>query len=126
MRSSPTPSESRLWAALRRGALGFRFRRQHILAGYIVDFYCPACGLAIEVDGPIHRGRHLEDRERDGDLAALGEAVLRVSNERVLTELPRVLAQIATVATSLAGAARTPRRSDSLPPLAGEGTGKGA
>src|SRR5581483_124837 len=62
MRGAPTRGEAVLWAELRgRGLSGWRFRRQHVIAGYIVDFYCPRLWLAIEVDGSVH------DAQRDDD-----------------------------------------------------------
>lgn len=81
MRSEPTHAEARLWRLLRRKQLGgFRFRRQHAIRGYILDFYCPEAKLAIELDG----GQHAEDDERvahddrrDQFLVAAGIRVLR-------------------------------------------------
>jgi very-short-patch-repair endonuclease len=58
LRREMTPSERRLWAALRRNAIdGFHFRRQQVIAGYIVDFYCDAAKLAIELDGSAHQAQ---------------------------------------------------------------------
>ena len=55
MRREPTRSEAMLWEALRRRALGPRFRRQHPLgAHYVVDFYCASHKLVVEVDGAVH------------------------------------------------------------------------
>lgn len=69
MRKNPTLSELRLWEWLRRRqAGGFKFRRQHVIAGYIVDFYCPELRLVIEVDGPIHADHVLEDDARSSPL----------------------------------------------------------
>ena len=116
MRRSPTPAEQALWRALRGVALGFRFRRQHVIAGYIVDFYCPACRLAATVDGPIHRARHVADRERDGDLANLGVAVLRIDNANVQADLPAVLRRIVDLC----------RQRSPLPRLRGKGRRMGA
>ncbi|HEY9766381.1 MAG TPA: DUF559 domain-containing protein, partial [Chroococcales cyanobacterium] len=54
-RKEPTPSESLLWEALRKGRLdGRRFRQQQPIGHFIVDFYCPSEKLVVEVDGPIH------------------------------------------------------------------------
>ncbi|MCS6918857.1 MAG: rRNA maturation RNAse YbeY, partial [Fimbriimonadales bacterium] len=54
-RREPTPAEKRLWKYLRnRQLLGFKFRRQHTIERFIVDFYCPEAKLVIEVDGEIH------------------------------------------------------------------------
>jgi very-short-patch-repair endonuclease len=73
MRASPTAAEAALWAALRRRKLGrYKFRRQHVIAGYIVDFYCAELRLVVEVDGGVHQDRIAEDRQRNEDLALVG------------------------------------------------------
>jgi very-short-patch-repair endonuclease len=55
LRKKLTPSEKQLWQALRGGKLGgFKFRRQHPVGRFILDFYCPVCKLVIELDGAIH------------------------------------------------------------------------
>ncbi|HUT98397.1 MAG TPA: DUF559 domain-containing protein, partial [bacterium] len=55
LRGSQTKAETRLWRCLRRKQLfGARFRRQHPLGGYILDFYCPESKLAVELDGSGH------------------------------------------------------------------------
>ncbi len=55
LRRNMTPAERRLWNELRANRLGgWHFRRQQIIDGFIVDFYCHKAGLIIEVDGPIH------------------------------------------------------------------------
>jgi very-short-patch-repair endonuclease len=99
LRKRLTPSEQRLWAELRRGRLGFRFRRQHVIAGYIVDFYCADSLLAVEVDGGVHAERGSYDQERDAHLATLGVTVLRFSVDQVNGELPQVLRMIETSCT---------------------------
>ena len=84
MRRVPTEAEATLWRELRkRGVGGWKFRRQQVVAGYIVDFYCAELSLAIEVDGPIHETQRAEDAERDGHLRALGLGIMRVRNEDV-------------------------------------------
>src|SRR5271155_3254222 len=65
MRRSPTPAEKRLWQRLRRDRLGARFRSQVAIGTFIVDFYCAARRLVVEVDGPVHDGRTDADAERD-------------------------------------------------------------
>jgi very-short-patch-repair endonuclease len=81
MRAMPTAAEAVLWSALRGRRLGgWKFRRQHVIAGYIVDFYCAELWLAVEVDGPVHQGRDIDDRERDEHLASLGADVVRLRN----------------------------------------------
>ena len=96
MRRAPTPAEATLWQALRGNGLGgLHFRRQQLIAGFIVDFYCHAATLAIEVDGPIHGGSAEYDAERDRILAGHGVRVLRVSNDDELQRLSETLKRIA-------------------------------
>jgi very-short-patch-repair endonuclease len=103
MRSEPTPGEAALWARLQGRALsGWRFRRQHVIAGYIVDFYCPKLWLAIEVDGPIHDVQREQDERRDLHLAALGVHVLRIRDENIQANLIDVLRAISARCEGLA------------------------
>jgi very-short-patch-repair endonuclease len=78
-RRTPTASEALLWAALRRNQLGVSFRRQQPIGPFIVDFYCPAQRLIIEVDGKVHEGREERDSERQALLEAVGYRVVRFS-----------------------------------------------
>ncbi len=95
LRRNMTPAEQRLWSALRRNQLdGFHFRRQQIIDGFIVDFYCHAAGLVVEVDGPIHDRRSEYDAGRDRALAARGLRILRFRNEEVMQEMEHVLERI--------------------------------
>lgn len=90
-----TPAEALLWQALRGRQLGgYRFRRQHAIRQFIVDFYCHDAKLVIEVDGSSHDGAEEYDAERQLILEALGFRVLRFTNEEVLTSLPAVLQRI--------------------------------
>jgi len=101
-RKQPTEAEAVLWASLRCQQLeGLRFRQQHPLAGFILDFYCPAYRLVIELDGPIHDRQRECDEARTHILKSHGCRVLRFSNAQVLQELASVhqaiLAEIVTV-----------------------------
>jgi len=101
-REAPTSAEAILWRGLRRRfVLGLRFRRQHVIAGYIVDFYCPSLRLAIEVDGGVHEAQRERDSRRTADLARLGTTILRVSNSRVHADLAGVLAQVVEISERL-------------------------
>ena len=97
-RKQPTRAENELWQALRGHQLGFQFRRQHAIEGYIVDFVCLRAWLVVEVDGGIHHeaGQAEYDGGRTHALQECGFLVLRFSNEQVLTELPRVLSSISS------------------------------
>ena len=100
MRSAPTPAEGLLRQRLRAARLnGIGFRRQTVIEGRIVDFFCPAVGLAIEVDGDTHD--RIVDRQRDALLARSGMTVLRFTNEEVLTNVEGVLTTIAAAAADL-------------------------
>ena len=95
LRRRMTPPEMRLWGCLRGGRLaGLKFRRQHPIGPFILDFYCPAARLAIEVDGQSHdhpdRADH--DRRRTLWLHAQGLKVIRLAAEDVRVELDSVLA----------------------------------
>ncbi len=95
LRSNQTPAEQVLWEKLRGNRLnGWHFRRQQIIGGYIVDFYCHRASLAVELDGGIHDSQREYDAERDRTLAEYGVCVLRFPNEAVETNLSAVLAQI--------------------------------
>ncbi|MQY63497.1 MAG: DUF559 domain-containing protein [Calditrichaeota bacterium] len=95
MRRAPTYSEDRLWQRLRNHQLrGFKFRRQHTIDRFIVDFYCSNVRLVIEVDGPVHQYTPEEDVIRQAFLENAGLRVLRFTNEQVETNVESVLAEI--------------------------------
>ena len=94
LRNKMTPAENILWRELRTNKLGFHFRRQQVIAGFIVDFYCHSTGLVIELDGDIHREQQEYDAGRDKILGDMGLHVVRFSNDDVLINLPRVLSQV--------------------------------
>jgi very-short-patch-repair endonuclease len=96
-----TPQEKILWHALRNDALGaLHFRRQQVIAGYIVDFYCASTKLAVEIDGGSHLDRAAHDALRDRVLAEMGIRTLRIGNQEVNEDLKGVLFRIAVWADS--------------------------
>ena len=98
LRHTLTPAEARLWKHLQRSQLeGRKFRRQHGVGPYIVDFYCPAEALVVELDGAAHdhEEAYRRDEARTRFLAAQGLRVLRFENRDVLTKLEGVLVEIA-------------------------------
>ncbi len=114
-RKKPTPAEQRLWLSLRNsGVGGFKFRRQHTMEPFIVDFYCAEARLVVEVDGPIHDTQVEEDRFRQEMLEACGLTVIRFTNEEVQTKLGVVLTSIRDVARA-AVAIRVTTKSGSDP-----------
>ena len=98
LRHAMTPPEIALWEALRsRGVLDARFRRQHPIGPWIVDFYCAEQRLAIEVDGEGHGfGEIGYDERRDADLARRGVRVVRFAAIDVLREMDGVITMIKT------------------------------
>lgn len=97
LRRRMTPPEARLWIQLRRKAVeGWRFRRQHPIGPYVLDFYCDAAALAVEVDGQTHwlgdqPGR---DRERDAWLALRGIRTLRLPARLIFEDLDTAMRTI--------------------------------
>ena len=88
LRKDQTPAEKKLWELLRgRRCGGLRFLRQRLLGQYIVDFYCPARRLAIEVDGSVHDGEAVwaYDAMRQHTLEERGIALIRLRNEEVFS-----------------------------------------
>jgi very-short-patch-repair endonuclease len=103
-RSAPTAAEHTLWQRLRgRRFRGLKFRRQHPIGQTIVDFYCVALLLAIEVDGGYHAPaeQRLQDSIRTAELAALGIKVVRVTDEDVLPDPRLAIDKLATAIESL-------------------------
>ncbi len=91
LRKAPTAAEVALWELLRRGQVdGVRFRRQHAVDQFIVDFFAASCRLAIEVDGEVHDSQREQDEARTAYLATQGIRVIRFRNEEVLRERRRV------------------------------------
>ena len=92
LRRNMTSAEKILWEKLRHNRLnGLQFRRQQIIDGYIVDFYCHSKALIVEVDGEIHGAQMDYHSERDNILLARGFSVLRFTNEEVNDDLARAL-----------------------------------
>ena len=92
LREEMTPAELCLWNRVRANRLGgWHFRRQQIIDGFIVDFYCHKAGLVIEVDDPIHRKQKSEDTERDKVLSDRGLHILHFSNQTVMNNLNQVV-----------------------------------
>jgi len=95
LRCQMTEAERRLWRHLRRKKLdGLRFRRQHPLDRFIVDFYCVEHRLVIEVDGAIHTAQAEYDKARAEWLEARGYRILRFTDQEVHCQLHNVLEAI--------------------------------
>ncbi len=119
-RKNPTPAEDVLWQALRGNQLGAKFRRQHAIADFIVDFVNIDAKLVVEVDGGIHEvaDNPQYDQYRTSVLEENGFRVVRFRNEEVLQALPRVLQKI-----QLALSEKSSLPQASAPLSAGEGLG---
>jgi very-short-patch-repair endonuclease len=97
LRKSQTPAEEMLWQHLRGNrVVGVKFRRQQIIEGFIVDFFCHPAKLVVEVDGSIHDTP--EQKEADAHRArvfnARGLMEIRFRNEEVLNDIGRVMAAL--------------------------------
>jgi adenine-specific DNA methylase/very-short-patch-repair endonuclease len=95
LRRESTRSEAILWEVLRNRKLeGRKFRRQHPIGTFVVDFFCKEEALIVEVDGPIHEHQKDLDRQRQELLESLGLRFVRLSSHLVETNLPLALEQI--------------------------------
>jgi len=91
MRNNPTEAEKILWLNLKSKALDFKFRQQHLIADFIVDFVCLSKKIVIEVDGEIHDSQQEADAERTKVLNERGFKVIRFNNKEVLNNIDSVL-----------------------------------
>ncbi len=104
LRRRQTPSEVRLWQVLRdRQTGGWRFRRQHSVGPYVLDFYCVAARVGVEVDGGIHARPEVAayDAARTAWLADRGVRIVRVPNAAVLRDAGAVADEIAALLAAL-------------------------
>ncbi|SRR5581483_7466214 len=98
LRQDSTASEQKLWEQLRNRRLcNLKFRRQHMMKPFILDFYCPEHSVAVEIDGSIHDlpASQIYDATRQAKLEMQGIRFLRFSAERVMTDIDGVLREIA-------------------------------
>jgi len=111
LRTNMTDAEQMLWYRMRRKQIqGAQFYRQKPLLTFIVDFYCPAAKLVIELDGSQHfeTEHQAKDHDRDTALTRLGLRVLRFDNRQVLLETDAVLAVIDEVVRERVGIYKNP------------------
>jgi very-short-patch-repair endonuclease len=96
LRRQQTFAEEILWDYLRTKPLGFKFRRQHPFASYILDFYCHRLKLAIEVDGSIHQKKDVKENDeiRQRQLEEEGLSFIRFTNDQIILRLEGVIQQI--------------------------------
>lgn len=96
LRKKMTDAEMKLWLMLKQGIRGCKFRRQHPIASFIVDFYCHRAKLVVEVDGSVHDDAAVKanDLEREKILSSLGCLVIRFRNEEVHYDTAAVIKKI--------------------------------
>ncbi|MEX2285858.1 MAG: DUF559 domain-containing protein [Planctomycetaceae bacterium] len=96
LRLDSTFPERLLWSRLRSKRLaGFKFRRQHIIGPFVVDFYCADAKLVVELDGRSHDHRSKQDDQRTEYLHEQGLSVVRYFNDEVLDDVDAVAEDIA-------------------------------
>jgi very-short-patch-repair endonuclease len=97
LRKKSTPAEKLLWGYLRNNNIkSIKFRRQHPVCGFIIDFYCKKARLGIELDGSVHLDadqREL-DQQRTSELEASGIQIIRFWNQEIMDNIDKVLDRI--------------------------------
>lgn len=136
LRQNMTPAERLLWQELRANRLdGYHFRRQQIIDGFIVDFYCHRAALIVEVDGPVHDTQKEADAGREAVLQGRGLSILRFTNQQVMNDMSFVLREIRVYLQSgptpqpppkLGGGAEALHTQPISPLRIGEGPGEGS
>ena len=96
LRNNMTEPEKRLWSILSNNKLGVKFRRQHGIGHYIVDFYCPELKLIIEVDGESHFSDDAQayDKIRGAYMLGLGLTTIRYHNHDVVHNIEAIYQSI--------------------------------
>jgi very-short-patch-repair endonuclease len=103
LRNNMTDAEKILWEKISKRKIdGLRFRKQHSIGRYIVDFYCFEKKLVIELDGDIHDSQKEYDHNRDNELTARGNTILRFKNEEVINNIDYVLSRIVETCKNIA------------------------
>ncbi|ABC63477.1 endonuclease domain-containing protein [Erythrobacter litoralis] len=128
MRSEMTLPEGKLWIELRKRPGGYKFRRQHPAGQFVLDFYCAAARLAIEVDGQAHDCEAVVDRDkrRSAWLRDRGIAMTRIPARLILQDIEAVVTRLVEICDArrveLKRKARAPLHhpADGPPPQIGE------
>ena len=100
LRNYSTSAEAVLWTKIKNKQIeGLKFRRQHSIANYVVDFYCPQLNLAIELDGEFHASYQdiIRDKKRDSSLSDFGIKILRFENKIVFENPEEIINQIKNI-----------------------------
>ncbi len=104
LRNNMPPAEALVWSRLRNNlVLGYKFRRQYSVGRYVIDFYCPALKLAVEIDGDSHFVTEAidNDQRRQAFIESFGIQFLRFTNHEVNWEMDAVLEKIYQVVQDL-------------------------
>ena len=93
LRDQMTKAETALWRRIRNNQLGYKFRRQHGVGKYIVDFYCPKLKLIVEIDGDVHfyERNIAADKKREEYFNKLGLKIVRCTNLDVIQNIDNAL-----------------------------------
>ena len=83
-------SEKVFWGYIRKGKVGFKFRRQAPVLGFILDFYCPEANVCVEIDGEQHLEQVEYDRYRDNELAQAGIITIRIPSLDIFEQSPKL------------------------------------
>jgi len=95
LRKESTPEEKKVWEALRnRKFMGLKFRRQHVLKGFVVDFYCHSLNLSIEIDGKIHEKQAEYDLLRQALIEEKGIRFIRMTNQEINHNIEKLYNEI--------------------------------
>jgi len=119
LRSEMTLPEVKLWSELRQRPGGYKFRRQHPAGRFVLDFYCAAVRLAVEVDGRAHDARVERDKQRSAWLQARGIATTRIPARTIFEDVEAVMTRLVEICDERA---RSPLHhpADGPPPQIGE------
>jgi imidazole glycerol-phosphate synthase subunit HisF len=103
LRNKMTGAEEALWIHLKKGISGHRFRRQHPIGNYIVDFFCYKVKLIIEIDGSVHTNDDIKknDINKQKDLEKLGYTVIRFTNIEIDKRVEKALDKISEIVNNL-------------------------
>jgi len=101
LRKNASRGEVVLWNGLRKNGVGAKFRRQESIQQFVVDFYCPELGLAVEVDGVHHEHQIEHDSRRDVLLENIGVRTLRFKDSDVISNSELVLNAIRNVVSEM-------------------------
>ena len=97
LRREMTVPEVNLWTELRKRPGGYKFRRQHPAGQFVLDFYCAAIRLAVEVDGQTHDARVATDKQRSAWLRAQGIATTRIPARTIIEDIEAVVMRLVQI-----------------------------